>query len=362
MVNGLLFGKFAPLTRGHVSMIAACLKHCDHLYLFLSFDQKFIDTQPPKMRDKLSLIYRMRDLKDLVENTTGDIKNRITVSYVDESDIPTYPEGSLAYANLIRKALPEGVSLSKAFSSEVEYGEYFSEYFPECTHVIIDAERKTVPISATQFRNAVFDNYNMLSSPARERFVKKVAIVGVESTGKSTLTKALAKHFGARYTPEVGRDICEQDFHSSEYLMQREDYLHVAMKHRLEEKEKIRRSPVGVVFSDTTNLITHFSAVCAGKVSVADPLFLELSREEGDNFYDLILYLQPDVPWVSDPLRLQNTPEKRKQTNTILAGMIYSAYDKDKVVRISGEDYGERTSCAIAAVESLIYPNKQEEA
>lgn len=335
-------------------MIEECLKRCDHLYLFLSFDQKFVDTQPSGLQEKLSLIYRLRDLKDLVSNSPEHVRSRITVSYVDESDIPTYPEGSSAYAQLIREALPSGVVLSKAFSSEIEYGEYFSEFFPECEHVVIDAERKTVAISATQVRNAVFDNYGMLSGPAKKRFVKKVAIVGVESTGKSTLTGLLAKHFQARYTPEVGREICEEEFHASEALMQREDYLRVAMEHRAEEIEKVNRSPVGVVFSDTTNLITHFSAVCSGNVWEDDRLFSALSKEEGDNFYDLILYLQPDVPWVEDPLRLQNTPEKREETNKLLAAMIYTAYNKEKVVIIAGSSYEERFQMALSAVNNLL--------
>lgn len=353
-VNGLIFGKFAPLTLGHIELIEQAIRYCDHLYLFLSFDQKFVETQPVWIREKLSLVNRLRDLKDLVRDANENVRDKITVLYVDESNIPGYPEGAKAYEGLIRDALPDGVVLHKAFSSEKEYDAYFSAHFPECEHVVIDQDRDAVPISATKIRDDVFNNFHMLSPPAKKRFVKKVAIVGVESTGKSTLTKLLARHYGALYTPEVGRDICEELFHSSEFLMERKDYLDIANKHRDYENDNVLFSSEGVTFSDTTNLITHFSAICAGKAGVIDQTFEALSKEEGDNFYDLVLYLQPDVPWVADPLRLQDTAEKREETNFILDRMIRHYYNRVHVVKISGSDFEQRTADAIRAVEALL--------
>lgn len=355
MINGLIFGKFAPLTLGHLELIDQALRHCDKLYLFLSFDQKFVDTQPEWIRPKLSLVNRLRDLKDVVRDATEELRERIVVNYVDESNIPGYPEGAKAYEGIIRAALPDGVVLHKAFSSEKDYDAYFSEHFPECEHVVIDADRTSVPISATKIRGDVFNNFEMLAPPAKKRFVKKVAIVGVESTGKSTLTKLLAKQYTALYTPEVGRSICEEFFHSSEFLMEREDYLNIALEHRMHENDNVLFSACsGVTFSDTTNLITHFSAVCSGKAALVDRTFNALSKEEGDNFYDLVLYLQPDVPLVADPLRLQDTEEKRKETNILLDCMIRHAYNRTHVVKISGNDFNERTADAIRAVDALL--------
>lgn len=353
-VNGLIFGKFAPLTLGHIELINQALRQCDHLYLFLSFDQKFLNSQPEWLQAKLGLVDRLRDLKDVVSNAPEHVRSSITVSYVDESNIPDYPEGAKAYEGLIRAGLPEGVVLHKAFSSEREYTAYFSEHFPECEHVVIDPDRSEVPISATKIRGNVYSNFNMLAPPAKKRFVKKVAIVGVESTGKTTLTQRLSDHFSARYTSEIGRTICEEEFYGSEFLMHREDYLSIAMDHRQLENYHAKLSDVGVTFSDTTNLITHFSAVCSLKTDLLDPLFLALDKEEGDNFYDLVLYLQPDVPWVADPLRLQNTPEKRKETNELLDAMISKSYSGTQVVKIDGDNYNVRTAKAIQIVEDFL--------
>ena len=42
--------------------------------------------------------------------------------------------------------------LDAVFGSEPDYGEYFKRAYPGAKHVIIDAERKKVPISATMIR------------------------------------------------------------------------------------------------------------------------------------------------------------------------------------------------------------------
>lgn len=348
--RGLLFGKFAPLTKGHMSMIEHAAKKVSKLYLFLSYDQKFVDAQPEWIQPKLDLLSRLRDLKTFVD--TYGIEN-IEVDFVDESNIPGYPEGGKAFADLIRAKQPF-VKFDVAFSSEPEYGEYFAKYFPEAKHYVVDAERKKVNISATRVRENLRDNIQFINPYGRGRFVKRVAIVGVESTGKTTLTDKLAKHYVTRWTPEVGRIICEEEFHSSEFLMSRDDYLRVARKHREAEDEMTEFTVTPVVFSDTTNLITHFSAICADKAGVLDRTFTALSKEEGDNYYDLVLYLQPDVPWVKDPLRLQDTPQKRAETNCLLDMMIRQFYNNTKVFKIAGSDYEDRFNQAVAIVDKLL--------
>ncbi|UVX29331.1 nicotinamide-nucleotide adenylyltransferase [Klebsiella phage VLCpiM5b] len=148
MTRGLIFGKFAPLTNGHIAFIRQAAQQVSVLYLFLSYDQKFVDAQPEWIRPKLGLADRYRDLLDVIADEGLD---NVKVDYVDESNIPGYPEGSAAYAKLIREKQPF-VKYDFAFSSEPEYESYFSEFFPEAKHVVIDAERKAVPISATMIR------------------------------------------------------------------------------------------------------------------------------------------------------------------------------------------------------------------
>ncbi len=352
MKVGLIFGKFAPLTKGHVNFIRMAVESgIDRLYLFLSFDQKFNDTQTPWMQKRLGLTERLRDLKCLIEDS--GLNHKVIVNYVDESNIPSYPDGAKAYADLMRAKIPEGEVLTHAFSSEPEYTTYFSEHFPEVEHVVLDADRTGVDISATRVRSNLRDNFEYLSEQARPRFVKRVAIVGVESTGKSTMTQCLENHYRTTSTQEIGRDICEDMFCGSEEVMNREAYLKIAMIHRIEEFGNSNQANV-VHISDTTNLITHFSGVCAGKVEYNDFMFASLSVEEASNFYDLVLFLSPEVEWVADPLRLQDTAEKRHTTNGLLDMMVKEFYQDVPVVHITGEDYQDRISQAIKAIDKVL--------
>lgn len=152
MKVGLIFGKFAPLTAGHVNFIRMAVESgIDRLYLFLSFDQKFNNTQTPWMQERLGLEARLLDLKRLIEDS--GLNHKVIVNYVDESNIPGYPDGAKAYADLIRAKIPEGEILTHAFSSEPEYTEYFSEHFPEVEHVVLDAERSGVKDLDLQFED-----------------------------------------------------------------------------------------------------------------------------------------------------------------------------------------------------------------
>lgn len=350
VTRGLIFGKFAPLTRGHVEFIRQAAQQVSKLYLFLSFDQKFVDSQPEWIRPKLKLTDRLRDLWDIVEDEGLD---NVEVDYVDETYIPGYPEGGAAYAKLIREKQPF-VKYDFAFSSEPEYESYFNEFFPEAKHVVVDAERKDVPISATMVRSDPYKYMGYIAWPARKRFTKRVAIVGVESTGKTTMAKHLAKRFKTEWIPEVGRLICENEYHGTESTMGRNEYLRVAYEHRRRENEVLEWAHRGLIFSDTTNLITHFSGICSGQLEHGDRLFHALNLEEGENFYDLILYLTPDVPWVAEPLRLQDTPEKREETNRTLECMVNYYYSKCQVVAIQGSSYEDRIRQAEEAVRKLM--------
>ncbi len=46
---------------------------------------------------------------------------------------------------------------------------------------------------------------------------KIIVITGAESTGKSTLTEALAKHFNVPYIPEIAREYIEKLPHKYNY-------------------------------------------------------------------------------------------------------------------------------------------------
>lgn len=340
--SGLFFGKFAPLTTGHISAILEAATMVEELYVVLCWDEKFQSTLTPNLQSILTKRNRMMWLKD----TFKHMRN-IKITFVDETPIKSYPDGCEDFTKLVRNKLVTEFHqpyVDVVFSSETEYNDYFNQYWPDSEHVLIDPPRMFVDISATRVRSNPYLYWDYIAPAAHKHFVKKVCIIGVESTGKSTLTINLAQHFSTLYVEEVGRTICENEYHWSEDMMNIEDYEYVAMEHKVKE-HKLAKVANKVLFSDTNNLITLFSAECTGRTSQL------LSRMAHAEEYDLVIMLDIDVPWVYDPLRLNNTAELRQKTFEHLKFLCNAHGVKYELV--SGT-YTERFKTAVQLVNNLL--------
>jgi hypothetical protein len=94
------------------------------------------------------------------------------------------------------------------FTSE-DYGEPFAR-FMGCRHVMVDRHRAAVPISGTAVRASPLDHLDWLEPCVRAYFVRRVVLIGAESTGKTTLAQELARHFNTCWVPEYGREYWEK--------------------------------------------------------------------------------------------------------------------------------------------------------
>jgi NadR type nicotinamide-nucleotide adenylyltransferase len=103
-----------------------------------------------------------------------------------------------AMAAAIRQVSMEPVDA--VFSSET-YGVGIAERFG-AVPVIVDKERVTVPISATAVRRDLASQWEMLSPPVRRGLSCRVVVLGSESTGTTTLSRAIADY----YRKETGQN------------------------------------------------------------------------------------------------------------------------------------------------------------
>lgn len=131
--------------------------------------------------------------------------------------------------------------------------------------------------------------------------LKKVLILGPESTGKSTLAKDLASHFEEPWVPEYSREYLENLTRDYDF----ED-LSTMAKGQLEVEEKEEKLAKEILFCDTDLRVIHiWSAHRFGKT---DSWILE---EIETRIYDLILLTDIDLDWEPDPLREHPEPEMR---------------------------------------------------
>jgi NadR type nicotinamide-nucleotide adenylyltransferase len=119
-----------------------------------------------------------------------------------------------AQTELMRHALlNKGIGrINKVFSSET-YGSELAERFG-AEHVLVDLDRKEFHISGTACRDDLDRNWQMIVEPARQELATRIVVVGAESTGTTTLARALVNHYWADFpsikdVPEYGRQYTE---------------------------------------------------------------------------------------------------------------------------------------------------------
>lgn len=122
----------------------------------------------------------------------------------------------------------------------------------------------------------------------------KIAIVGPESTGKTSLTKQLADYFETLLVPEFAREYCK-DLNRSYTL---EDEVNIFHGQIASEKSIIKSAQKDFVFCDT--MVLTVKIWC-------DHLFGSTPKEVlkgiAEQSYDLYLLMDIDLPWQEDDLR-----------------------------------------------------------
>lgn len=165
-----------------------------------------------------------------------------------------------------------------------------------------------------------------------------IVLHGVESVGKSWLAEDLAAHFGGIAIPEYGRAYCELNGTDCDEA----DLLAIACGQH--EAIATASEAGGPLFSDTDALMTAaWAKMMIGHVP--DQL---LAYPKGD----LYLYLQADVPFVGDHVRVYGDPDARSHFDAICADMLARAGVRvDKI----GGNWGERRAAAIDTVQRLLF-------
>lgn len=121
----------------------------------------------------------------------------------------------------------------------------------------------------------------------------KIAILGPESSGKTTLCEALAAHFQASRVPEFARAYLGP--RNGRY--ERADLLPIAVGQCAAE-DTAMRGEASVVFCDTEMITIRIWS--EEKFGACDARIIRLSVER---HYDHWLLCRPDIPWEPDPLR-----------------------------------------------------------
>lgn len=296
---GLVVGKFAPLHKGHVLVVERAASLCEHVVV-MSYSSPELPGYDPLLREMW--------LKASFPNATVLVvcPNKLT-EWFPTGDVPAIPANDAPAADqrefvamLCSRILRSRVDA--VFTSE-EYGEGFAAHLtrrframdpssPVVEHVLVDFERRAVPISGTDLRGNLWRHWRYLPPVVARSLAQRIVFLGGESSGKSVLSARMAAELDTECAPEYGRELWEANNGNLSY----EDMNIIA-------KEQIRREDSAVdlarafVFCDTSPLTTLFYSLdMFGRADVG----LKLAAQRA---YAMVVLCAPDFPFVQDGTR-----------------------------------------------------------
>ena len=275
MRRGLVLGKFLPYHAGHAHLIRAARAQVDELVVLVCSVE----------REPIPGALRFRWVRD----SHPDCR----VVHVAE-EVPQAPEDDPEFwpiwTDLIARHAGD---IDVVFTSE-DYGDELARRIG-ARHVCVDRERLTVTASGRAVRAAPFRQWDLNPPTVRPYYALRVALLGTESTGKTTLAERLAKRFGTVMVEEFGRPYCETRPAMS---LEPVDFEVIAWAQAVLEDEAAENANC-VLICDTD---LHTTATWSDIVVGTRPDWLTAAARA--RHYDLVLLLDDDVPWIADGTRV----------------------------------------------------------
>jgi len=168
--------------------------------------------------------------------------------------------------------------------------------------------------------------------------LKKFAITGPESTGKTEMAKSLASYFNTSWVPEFAREYLNNLGKPYSY----EDILIIAQT-QYQQNQNARTNSKNYIFCDTELLVTKIW--CEYKYQKCHPWILKhLLRQD----FDLYLLLDINLPWEPDPLR--EHPTQRQYFFDLYKSELESMKVPYKIITGIGK---ERMNNALSVISQL---------
>ncbi|MER5732931.1 AAA family ATPase [Streptomyces sp. NPDC002138] len=341
--HGLVLGKFYPPHAGHHHLVRTAQDQCERLTVLVCAAS--VESVP--LADRVAW---MREAHPEAR----------VVGAVDDIPVDLYdPAVWEAHMAVFRGAVGEPVDA--VFTSEA-YGAELARRFG-AEEVCVDPARSLFPVSGTAVRADPVGSWGFLGPGVRAALARRVVVLGAESTGTTTLSRALAAHYRRRggvwaetgWVAEYGRAYSEEklaalravdpaagwadaEFTSAEFPL-------IARRQDADEEAAARLgSPV--LFCDTDSFATgiwHERYLGARSPEVEEIAAAGPRRD---------LYLltdHEDVPFEDDGLR--DEPRLRPW----MTGRFHEELTRTgRRFLLVGGDREERLETAVAAVDALL--------
>ncbi|MEV6306172.1 AAA family ATPase [Actinoplanes sp. NPDC051861] len=340
--HGLIVGKFYPPHAGHHALIEAAASVCERVTVVVA----------PSSAETVPLELRLRWLREAHGPNVrfAGVHDDHPIDYDD----PAVWELHMA---VFREAAGTD-RVDAVFSSEA-YGPELARRF-HAEPVLVDPARLRVSVSGTAVRADPIAHWHHLGPGVRGWLARRVVVVGAESTGTTTLARALARHYrlrggvwaATRWVPEYGRELTERKLAGLrvsrpeatvfDVTWDRDDFAEVAAAQNAAE-DAAARAGSPVLFADTDAFATTIweerylgSTSPEVRALVRDPDLYLLTVDDG-------------VPFTDDGLRdgehLRQWMTGRFRDDLAARGVAYA--------QMSGT-YAHRLRTAVCLVDGLL--------
>tara|TARA_R110001599_G_scaffold19921_6_gene75901 strand:+ start:2876 stop:3478 length:603 start_codon:yes stop_codon:yes gene_type:complete len=176
----------------------------------------------------------------------------------------------------------------------------------------------------------------------------KIVLFGPESTGKTTLSKQLARHYNTVWAPEFAREYLQKKWNNERKTCEAEDLVPIAIGQMKLENKLVKKAD-RVLICDTDLLETKvYSEEYYG--GFVDPL---LDKAAKNNKYDLYLLTFIDTPWEEDDLR--DRPGLRREMFNAFENTL-KKYNRPYILLDGNKE--TRLQNAVKAIDKLIANRK----
>jgi len=176
----------------------------------------------------------------------------------------------------------------------------------------------------------------------------KIVLFGPESTGKTTMSELLAKHYDTVWVAEYAREYLQNKWNNERKTCEDSDLIPIAEGQiALENNLALKADKILICDTDLLETKVYSEEYYGGYVHT------ELDKYALKNKYDLYLLTNIDTPWEADDLR--DRPDKRQE--------MYNAFEntlikfKRPYIKLNGS-IKERLQTAKTAIDKLLENRK----
>lgn len=315
---GLVCGRFLPPHRGHLHYVELAASFCAELtVLLVSYED-----------DPISGELRQAWLEELFPRA------RVVHARHVKAPPREAPDFWAQWAAILRQHVPSPELFFTGDARAAHIARHLG-----AKHVLVDPQRIGIPIAATAIRENPLAHFEELPPCVRPHYVKRVAFLGAESSGKSTLARALSRSYGTVLVPDYARIVSEAKRAAFTY----DEVDHIARCQR-GAQASLARHANRVLFSDG-----DLRALFLWSERRFDRTPAWIRAEASATRWDLTLVPAPDTPFVGRPE--WDVPAMRAAFHTRALALAHET--SQRVVVLSGS-WEERETQARRAIDALL--------